>query len=84
MNEATCPECGIPMVNRVALNADNVGDFAWLVATFYELHRLPPSSRQRDYLRGRIDEFCAQNAVPPEKVAEARAWALTTIQEERI
>jgi hypothetical protein len=55
-------------------------DDAWLYDRYRELHERPPNSRARDYIRGRIDEYCAQNAVSPTTAAAARARALGDIQ----
>lgn len=55
-------------------------DDVWLYDRYRELHEQPPNSHARDYIRGRIDEYCAQNAVPQTVQMAARAKALADIQ----
>lgn len=52
---------------------------AGLSDLFRQLHQLPASSRKREYWRGRIDEFLAQNAVSDTEQALARAEALSEL-----
>lgn len=51
-------------------------DVQGLASLFAELYSLPPSSRKREYWRGRIDEYVAQNAVTDADVARAHAQGL--------
>ena len=58
-------------------NEGGMTDLSRLIELFSELHVTTPSKRH--YLRGRVDEHIAQNAISAEDVAEARARAVVSI-----
>ena len=57
-------------------------DLSGLMTRYVELHKLSPSSRQRHYWRGRIDEFIAQNAISEGDNARARAAAISLLADD--
>lgn len=59
---------------------DNDLDLARLTELFRELHSVRAGSTQRAYLRGRIDEYVAQNAVSAEDQTLARAQGLAEVE----